>query len=275
MTDDGRPSSPGNAAPRDRVDVRTPNVARMYDYYLGGKDNFAADRETAAKMLETVPEARVVARENRAFLGRAVRFLAGEAGIRQFVDIGTGLPTQENTHEVAQAARPDSRVVYVDNDGVVLIHARALLATDSQTVVVEGDMRDPAEILAEPGLRAHIDLDQPVAVLLVSVLHFVPDDADAARIIATIRDAIAPGSYLVLSHGTTFVEEKAGGLTQVYDRATSSITLRSRDQLLRLFDGFELVDPGLVVLQDWRPDTPPGPESRAGSWFYAAVGRKP
>ncbi|MGH3320550.1 MAG: SAM-dependent methyltransferase [Streptosporangiaceae bacterium] len=275
MTDDARPSARGNAAPRDRVDVRTPNVARMYDYYLGGKDNFAADREAAKKALEAVPEGRATIRENRAFLGRAVRFLAGEAGIRQFLDIGTGLPTQDNTHEVAQKVRPDSRIVYVDNDAVVLSYARALLAKDSQTIVVEGDMRRPEEILADPGLRGHIDLDRPVAVLLVSMLHFVPDEAEPAQIVATIREAIAPGSYLAISHMTALVEEKATQVTNVYEQATSSATVRSREQIQRLLTGFDLVDPGLVALQDWRPDAPPSEESKAGSWFYAAVGRKP
>ncbi|MGH3320551.1 MAG: SAM-dependent methyltransferase [Streptosporangiaceae bacterium] len=274
MADD-RPPSPDREAHLRTVDVRTPNVARMYDYYLGGKDNFAVDREAAKKALEAVPEAGAVMRQNRAFLGRAVRFLAGETGIRQFLDIGTGLPTQENTHEVAQRVAPEARVVYVDNDALVLTHARALLATDDQTIVVEGDVRRPEEILADPGLRAHIDLARPVAVLLFSMLHFVPDDADASLIVATIRDAIAPGSYLAISHGTALEEDRATGFTQVYERATSPMTTRSRDQIQRLLDGFDLVDPGLVVGQDWRPDAPPSAESRTGSWFYAAVGRKP
>ena len=167
------------------IDVTIPSVARMYDYYLGGKDNFAADREAAGKIIAAVPSARDSARRNREFLGRAVRF-AAESGIRQFLDIGAGLPTQENVHQVALRTAPDSRVVYVDNDPIVLVHGRALLADNRQTTVIQGDLHDPDAILNDPKLTAHLDLDRPMAVLLVAILHFIPDEDEATNIVAPV-----------------------------------------------------------------------------------------
>ncbi|MGH3320731.1 MAG: SAM-dependent methyltransferase [Streptosporangiaceae bacterium] len=268
MTDE-RPAPKG-------VDVRTPNVARMYDYYLGGKDNFAADRDAAKEVLAGAPEVRLGARQNRAFLRRAVRFLAGEAGIRQFIDIGTGLPTQGNTHEVAQQATPDARVAYVDYDPVVLAYSRALLSKDAQTTTIQADMRHPDEILNNPELRRLIDLDRPVAVLLLLMLHFVTDEEDPVGIVAQLREAMAPGSYIAISHANA--ERRGGAVTHaasVYDRATSSLKLRTREEILRLLDGFELVEPGLVFLTEWRPDESDPVEARPGWGALAAVGRKP
>ncbi|WP_344471840.1 SAM-dependent methyltransferase [Nonomuraea monospora] len=254
-------------------DPKTPSVARLYDYYLGGKDHFPADREAAERVLEVAPELRAAARANRSFLGRAVRFLAA-SGIDQFLDIGTGLPARGNVHEVA----PSARVVYVDHDPVVLVHARALLAGQGETTVVRGDLREPAALLKDPDLLRALDLDRPVGVLLTAVLHYVADADDPEAIVATLRDALAPGSHLVLSHGTSdaraAVVERA---TEVYLGADTPLTLRGRERIGRLFQGFELVRPGLVWLPEWRPeqadliDFRDGPES---SLTLCGVGRK-
>ncbi len=183
------------------VNPAVPNVARIYDYFLGGKDNFAADRAAATKIAEAAPDVVQRTRENRAFLGRAVRFLA-ETGVRQFLDIGTGLPTQDNVHQVAQRFISDAHVAYVDNDPVVLTHAGALLATDARTIVIEADMREPTKVLHHATANGFIDLDQPVAILMVAVLHFLPDADRPAEIVATFREHMGPGSYLVISHAT-------------------------------------------------------------------------
>ena len=271
------------------IDVSTPNVARMYDYYLGGKDNYAADRAAAEKVLAVAPEASALALLNRAFLGRAVRFLA-ESGIRQFLDVGTGLPTQYNVHQVAQQVNPSTRVVYVDNDPVVVTHGRALLVTDAATAMISGDLRRPEELIGDPRVRELLDLDEPVAVLLVSVLHCLTADDDPWAVVVRIREALAPGSYLVLSHITAGDRAEAAEQgAQVYRKegATTSMTLRSRDQIEAFFEGFELVEPGLVALSDWRPD-PPAPDSppaegmsaavtadqKLPTWFLCGVGRK-
>ncbi|MEN3535837.1 SAM-dependent methyltransferase [Microbispora sp. ZYX-F-249] len=234
------------------IDIRTPNVARMYDYYLGGKDNFAADREAAERVIAAAPVTREVARGNRAFLGRVVRFLAGEAGIGQFLDIGAGLPTRDNVHQVAQRANAAARVVYVDNDPVVLSHARALLATDERTRVVLGDVRKPGDILTDPEVRSLLDLSRPVAVLLVAVLHFVPDHEDPYGAVRALVDAMAPGSFLVVSH----IEHRPELATAAkpYDRANAPVVPRTFDEVARFFDGLELVPPGLVNVRRWRPD---------------------
>ena len=263
------------------IDPSVPSVARMYDYYLGGKDNFPADREAAEKMLaigrQMGNDGREIARENRGFLGRAVRHLA-QSGVTQFIDIGAGLPTQENVHQVAQRHAPGSRVVYVDNDPVVLVHARALLADNPDTVVLGGDLRDPGAVFDEPVVRAHIDLTRPFAVLLVSVLHFVTDDDAADRIVADIRERLVPGGHLVLSHiyKGDVEEEVVEASKQVYS-ATSSGGLagRSLTRISSYFDGLEMLEPGLVPVQAWRPDVPwdvPVQPGRSG--ILGAVGRK-
>jgi hypothetical protein len=243
------------------VDVTVPNLARVYDYMLGGKDNFAADREAAEIALSAVPQMRAIALENRRFLIRAVRFCA-QAGIRQFIDIGTGLPTQDNVHQVAQRAAPGARVVYADNDGVVVSHGLALLAEDDQTTVIHADLLRPAELLAHPALRALIDLTQPVALLLVALLHFIPDEDDPMTSVAALRDALAPGSYLVLSHaefspghvsGHEPLSEETRRLGQTYGRQTGPA--RSRADMAAFFGDFELVEPGLTEVWSWRPDS--------------------
>ncbi|GLZ14577.1 hypothetical protein Acsp04_48120 [Actinomadura sp. NBRC 104425] len=258
-----------------RVDPSKPHPARMYDYYLGGKDNFEADREAAEQVLRVLPEVRLMALENRAFLGRAVRFLAA-AGIRQFLDIGTGLPTQGSTSEVAHEVAPDARIVYVDNDPMVLVHARALLAdrAPGDTVVIEGDVRDPDAILGHPDVRAVIDFDQPVALLLVAILHFVRDSEDPAGIVERFMRDMAPGSYLVLSHAThDFDPERSAEGSRPYANATAPFVTRSGAEIKRFFDGLEMVDPGLVQLPLWRPDGDPSPHLDA-IWVYGGVARR-
>lgn len=258
------------------IDVRTPNAARIYDYLLGGKDNYAADREGAEKFLAVAPEIRFAARENRAFLIRAVRFLAAEAGIRQFLDIGSGLPTQRNVHEVAHEIAPDARIVYVDYDPVVIAHSRELLSGVDHAIAIQADARRPDEILNHPKLRTLIDLDQPVALLLVGLLFLIADDDDPAGIVARFREAMAPGSYLALSHMTGDGQrpEAVRRLVQVFERAREPMVPRTREQIQRLFDGFELVNPGLAPIAAWRPDQPAADQDLGKGWLLAGVGRK-
>ncbi|GII65948.1 hypothetical protein Skr01_60330 [Sphaerisporangium krabiense] len=238
------------------VDPSVPSVARMYDYYLGGKDNFESDRAAAEQVISLVPGIREMARANRAFLGRAVRLLA-ELGIRQFLDIGTGLPTGQNVHEVARDAAPGSRVVYVDNDPIVLAHARALLADNPDTIVVPGDLTEPEGILGDPAVRGHLDLSRPVAVLMVSILHFVPDDALAGGIVARFRAEMAPGSYLVLSHGyrRDIGDPADRQVRALYARtAGGAAKPRSHADIAAYFAGMDLLRPGLVPVAAWRPE---------------------
>lgn len=264
-------SPPGNG-----IDTTTPNIARIYDYLLGGKDNFAADREAARQLIEAIPDVAATARDNRSFLGRVVRYLATQGGIRQFLDLGGGLPTQANVHELAQGVAPDARVVYVDNDPVVASHGRALLASGNQVGMVHGDLRDPAGILRHPDVLGLLDLAQPVAVLCTSTLHFIADEAEPHTIIAEYRDHMVPGSYLAISLGT--LEEDPGGeggkAENVFRRASSQLHLRPLPEVLRFFDGFELVEPGLTWITEWRPEPGTAPTGRQHS-MRAGVGRKP
>lgn len=248
----------------------------MYDFYLGGRDNYLVDREAAAAVLRAVPDVRDIARENRAFLQRVVRYLVAEAGIRQIVDIGTGIPAAGNVHEVARVA-PGVRVAYVDNDPIVHVHASALLAGDAGTSIVLADLRDPEVVLGHPKIRELIDFGQPVALLLIAILHFITDEEDPGSIIATFRDALPPASYLAVSHGTAdFHDHTAVGRARaVYDRATAPLVLRSHSQVARFFEGFSLVNPGLVQLPLWRPDDkPPRPSELAKIGIYGGVGYK-
>ncbi|WP_405102332.1 SAM-dependent methyltransferase [Micromonospora sp. NBC_01412] len=268
MTSEPAPTAPG-AGENDATNAgatgaggagaeNRPNVARMYDYYLGGCHNFAADRTAARQVLEIFPDTGVAAQTNRAFLRRAVRY-AAERGVRQFLDIGAGLPTQGNVHEVVQSVAPDSRVVYVDYDEVAVAYARRLLGDATRTVVVRGDLRRPDELLTHPDVTASIDFSRPVAVLLVAVLHFVPDAEDPYAAVARLRDATAPGSQLLLSHltfdGAPPLPAQRG--RAVYQRSTAPLVPRSRADILRFFDGYDLVEPGLAWLADWRPDGEP------------------
>jgi hypothetical protein len=259
------------------VDTRRANVARVYDYWLGGSHNFLADQDVARAIAAVEPNMRAIARANRAFLGRAVRFLAA-AGIRQFLDIGSGIPTEGNVHEVAQQAAPGSRVAYADVDPVAVAHSKAMLAGSQNATVIQADAREPEKILAHEAVRRLIDLGQPAGLLLMVVLHFIADAEDPWRIVATLRDALAPGSYLVLGHATHEGQPAVARATEtVYNRSVATdLRLRSRAEILRFFDGFELVDPGLVYVPLWRPDSPgdvPGDPSRFQC--LVAVGRKP
>ncbi|HEY3978482.1 MAG TPA: SAM-dependent methyltransferase [Streptosporangiaceae bacterium] len=257
------------------LDPTVPNVARMYDYMLGGKENYASDRAAVARLVEMAPAVPQFARLNRAFLHRAVRFAASQ-GISQFLDVGAGLPTQESVHEVARAVRPEARIAYADNDPVVAAHSRALLGSTPGVTFAVGDIRDPASLLADPEISGLLDFSQPVCVLLLAILHFVTDAEDPARLVAAIRDALAPGSYLILSHGTAHgappaVAARSGEASRVYDNATSRITYRDPAQVSQFLAGFTLVEPGLVHISRWRPPVPARDEFDG---FLAAVGRK-
>jgi hypothetical protein len=259
--------------PPPGIDATVPTAARMYDYWLGGHDNFAADRIAALKVTERTPGVAEAARANRAFLGRAVRYLAREAGIRQFLDLGTGLPTKGNVHQVAQAITPGAHVVYVDNDPMVFAHARALKTGDG-TAVIHADLRDPDTILSHPETRRLIDFSQPLAILFVSVLHFVADP-DAHDAVAAFASAAAPGSHFVLSHGYHNQDLQASAATTtVYASTTSPVTQRTPEEILTFFDGLEVLEPGLVPVQQWRPDEP-GPSALSKAWILGGVARKP
>lgn len=265
----------GTTAPPG-IDPTVPSTARMYDFWLGGKDHFAVDRTAALEVSAAAPEVKTMAMENRKFLRRAVRYLAAEAGIVQFLDIGTGLPTQGNVHQVAQQVNPDARVVYVDNDPMVLAHSRAL-KTSGSTAVIEADLRDPAAILNHPRTLELIDFRQPLAVLLVAVLHFIGPDDDPYGIVGLIQEAMAPGSYLVVSHVAGGIPNgsAAKAAEHYYQKNVApGSTLRDRDEILRFFTGLELVEPGLVQVPYWRPDEPETAD--AGKvWVLGAVGSKP
>jgi SAM-dependent methyltransferase len=224
-----------------KVDLNTPNVARMYDYYLGGKDNFAADREAAERALDLAPQIRLAAEHNRAFLGRAVRHLA-EAGIRQFLDIGTGLPTQSNVHQVAQEAAPDASVVYVDYDPVVLAHGRAILGGAQHVHIVQADLRHPEEILDNPEVRERLDFDRPIAILLVAIVHFLKDADDPETIVASFREALPSDGYLVLSHVCgEATPDSVAGVTKVYEKSSTPIVARDADRIGKFFGDLQLV----------------------------------
>jgi SAM-dependent methyltransferase len=257
------------------LDPTVPNVARMYDYMLGGKDNYAADRDAVAKLIEMTPAVPKFARLNRAFLHRAVSFAASQ-GISQFLDIGSGLPTRESVHEVARAINPASRTAYVDNDPVVAAHSRALLGSTPGVEFVLGDIRDPASLLGDPAITGLLDFSQPVCVLLLAILHFVTDAEDPASLVAAFRDSLAPGSYLIMSHGTAHgappqVAARSGDASRVYDNATSRITYRDPAEVSRFLSGFSLVEPGLVHISQWRSPVP-APYEFDG--FLGAVGRR-
>jgi hypothetical protein len=261
-----------------RIDTTKPHAARMYDYFLGGKDHFAVDRETAEQAIKAIPTGRTAARENRAFLGRAVRYLVAEAGVRQFLDIGTGLPSASNVHEVAQQVAPESRVVYVDNDPIVLAHARALLTSSPQgrTAYIEADLREPEQILGDAATRSTLDFSQPVALMLVGILHFVQDEDDPARIVATLLDALPAGSYLAASHGATeYNPQGAAAWARTYRASGVPFQLRSADEFADLaFRGLELVEPGLVVVSEWRPEDAGPHPTPAEVGINGAVARK-
>ncbi|MFJ1967565.1 SAM-dependent methyltransferase [Streptomyces sp. NPDC087903] len=255
----------------EEIDTSRPHPARIYDYLLGGKDNYEVDQRAADQLAAAAPEVRIGVRANRAFLQRAVRYVVG-SGVRQILDVGTGLPTSPNVHETAQEVAPDVRIAYVDNDPIVNTHANALLSPSGATSTVLADLRDPQSVLDHPDVRRVIDFDEPVALLLVAVVHFLTDADKPGRIIATLRDALPAGSFLVLSHATGDFADRSEAQA-VYNNATATLNLRSSAEIERFFDGFELIEPGLAQVPFWRPDTPP--PARSGEiGFYGGVARK-
>jgi hypothetical protein len=262
-------------APPD-IDIRTPNMARMYDYALGGKDNFAADRDAVQNLFRLAPENAYVPRANRQFLGKAARF-AAEQGVRQFIDLGAGLPSQGSTHEVARQVQPGARVVYVDSDPVVLAHARALLAgNDAGLTVIGEDIRDAGRILDHPDTQRLIDFSEPVGVLFVAVLHGIPDADDPAGIVAEFVRRIAPGSYVILSHLTRegHPADIVAKKEEVWAKSATPMAYRSRDEILRFFAGLDLVEPGLTTVTRWREEPDDARLDAAGAWTLGGVGRK-
>ena len=257
------------------VDMSVASVARMYDYYLGGSENTDVDREAARLVLGAAPDVPLAALENREFLKHAVRFLVGEAGISQFIDIGPGLPTRGNLHQLVRQHDQHARVVYVDNDPVVLAQGRAHIDGIPGVILTPGDLRDPDGILGNPELQGTIDFSQPTALCMTLVLHFIRDEDDPYRIVGRLCEALCPGSYLVISHvtGENRDPDAMGEIAAIYDQATAPLVMRTKDEIARFFSGFELIEPGLVFLSQWRPVT----EYYAGGgtrWAYAGIGRK-
>ena len=251
---EGMTESADERPPAPDIDISKPHVARMYDYFLGGRNNYAADRAAAERFLKVMPQVRAGARANRRFLVDSVRWLAREAGVRQFLDIGSGLPTQQNVHEVAHAIDGGTRIAYIDNDPLVRVHAEKLLATTPNTIMIEGDLRDPEALLERPELRDHLDFSQPIALLLVAVLHFIPETEQAYRITRTLYDALPSGSYVALSHATISANpgDKEKEAIAIYRRANSGVFPRTAEEVVRFFTGLTPVGSGLVHISEWR-----------------------
>jgi SAM-dependent methyltransferase len=270
----GPDDAAAGGAERPSFDTSVAHIARVYDYWLGGKDNFAADRAAAEQAIAAYPDIVFSVRANRAFLARVVRYLVGQAGIRQFLDIGTGIPATNNTHEVAQSVAPESRVVYVDNDPVVLAHARALLTSGPHGVTsyLDADLRDTERVLT--AAAETLDFSRPVAVMLMAILQHVDNTENPYAIVATLLDALPPGSHLALSHPASDIEAEAQGklAERLNQTMAEKVTMRDRAQVARFFDGLELVEPGLVRVPEWRPASDLEARSPAGLW--GGVGRK-
>ncbi len=263
-----------------QIDTSKPHAARVYDFFLGGKDNFAADREVARQALEVAPSMRTAVRENRAFLGRAVRYLVKEAGITQFLDLGSGLPGVGNVHEVAQAVQPAARVVYVDNDPIVLAHGRALLAStpEGKCAYLQADIHDPQYILRHPLTRDTLDFSRPVALILNAVLHFFPDKEEPGKIVQTILEALPSGSYVAASHGTAEYSppRRVDGGVRAYQQGGMPVYMRDGSDFAELaFKGLILVPPGVVVVSEWRPERGSAPPPAEEVGINGAVARKP
>ena len=270
-------ASTAAAAAASPIDASVPHPARRYNYWLGGKDNFEVDRQSADIIAAAFPAIRTAAKQNRAFLRRAVTFLA-EQGIRQFLDVGTGLPTVDNVHDVAQRIAPESRVAYVDNDPLVLVHARALLTSSSEgaTAYIDADLHEPQKIIENSAVRDTLDFAQPIALMLVAILHFIPDDADPYAIVSRLVSALPAGSYLVLSHATfdPLPTETVAALNAVNTGSVPPFVPRTREQVARFLDGLELLEPGIVSVADWRAENEPGPRpTPAEVAWYGAVAR--
>ncbi|MEV8568785.1 SAM-dependent methyltransferase [Streptomyces sp. NPDC051322] len=263
-------------APQD-IDITKPSVSRIYDYFLGGSHNFAVDREAAGAVLRAMPGAPAISKANRAVMHRAIRF-ALERGITQFLDIGSGIPTFGSSHETAQTASPGARVVYVDNDPVAVAHSRAVLDGNEHAAIADADLRDPESVLKHPETRRLLDFDRPIALLLVAVVHFLPDEEHPVDVIATLRDALAPGSVMVITHATlengpTPTGQRA--VQEVYQRTSTPLIMRSAEDLEPFFAGFDIVRPGIVPLPHWRPDVPCDEDDPAVLHGLAGVGVKP
>lgn len=256
-----------------QVDLTKANPARMYDYYLGGAHNFAVDREAADKVLAVLPETRTFARDNRAFLRRVVRYLVEEAGITQFLDLGSGIPTVGNVHEIAQGINPDCRVVYVDHESVAVAQSRRLLADNKNAAIIHADVRNSAYILGHKETRRLLDFDRPLGLLMLQVLPFIPDKDDPAGIVATYRGRCAPGSYLALAHSLTpeYWPGAVDTAIELYTNSTHPLCLRTPDQVKALFAGYDLIAPGVVFTSAWRPDQPITEEEAQRSRAVAAL----
>jgi hypothetical protein len=268
----------GGGVPPGAFDPSRPHVARVYDYLLGGKDSYAADREVGDRIIAMVPEVRAGMRAQRAVLGRVVRYLVGQAGVSQLLDVGSGLPTADNVHEIAQRVNPQARVVYLDNDPVVLSHAQALLADDTSTFVVRGDLLFPASIVHNPAVRAHLDWSAPIGLLLCGIVHYVMDSEEPAALVAAVVDALPAGSYVFIHHMLDTGDPSAAELQAQLLKGLGRAQFRSLAQVRRLFGDLELVEPGLVPVPEWRPD--PGTPIRADygailQMACAGVARKP
>lgn len=259
------------------IDISVPSVSRMYDYYLGGSHNFEVDREAARKVLEFMPGLPKAMQANRAFMRRVVNY-AVDRGVTQFLDIGSGIPTFGNVHEVARNANPESHVVYVDHDPVAVAHGQAVLGDDSKATVVAADLRRPQQIIESAGVAEVLDLQQPVALLLLAVLHFVDDDEDPHSAVRQLRDALPPGSLIAVTHMSydtvPVPKEQAEGVVGVYRGTRSPLIPRSREQISDFFEGYEMVEPGLVSMPQWRPDSPTEQEDPYAFAGFAGVGRK-
>ncbi|MCW3816141.1 SAM-dependent methyltransferase [Micromonospora sp. DR5-3] len=270
MADQHQPASAG-------IDASIPHSARIYDYWLGGKDNFAADRAVAEALVAAIPTIRSMAAENRRFVHRVARYLVGQAGVRQFLDIGTGIPTRPNLHEVAQQIAPETRVVYVDNDPIVLVHARALMVStdEGRSEYIHADLREPEKILQDPALTGTLDLDQPVALTLIAILMLLKDADDPWGKVRVLMDMLPSGSYVAITHPTgDFDPEAMAAAVASASHGGMTLVPRSRDEVARFFDGWELVEPGIVPVLAWQPDDG-APSDPHAAYYWAGVARKP
>jgi len=257
------------------IDPNRPSAARIYDCFLGGTHNFAADRAVAARSIELVPEIPLIAKSNRAFLHRATR-MAAAAGVRQFIDIGSGIPTEGNVHEIAREVHPDARVVYVDVDPTAVLHARAILGDDPQAVVVQADLHQAQAILDDPAVRRLLDFSEPICLLMIAVLHFMPDTPKLRLALDRYLATVPPGSYLAISHASASARpESLGRLADLYTRTGNPLVLRDQDQLVSLLDGWTILEPGIVYTPQWRPDPDAEPVADPASYIVlAGVGRR-
>jgi len=255
-------------------DPEVPSIARTYDYLLGGKDNFPSDRELGEVFIRDYPGAVAIALDNRACLTRAVRYIAGDLGVSQFLDLGSGLPTADNVHEVAQRVNPDARVTYVDIDPVVLVHGRALLEENDETIVVRGDITKPQSILASPETRALLDFSRPVAVIASAVLHHLTDDERPQAVIRAFMDAVPAGSCLFVSHFRSLADPESAAFDAVLKEALGRGTWRTDEEIAAYFAGTTLVEPGIVACADWHPDAPPGEMAHFRQLIVAGLGLK-